>query len=44
VKRLSFLEQESLAGAEPVLASCFYIEDVDYRWKRGIRERIAMAD
>ena len=41
VKKLSFLEQESFAGVEPVLASCFYIENVDYRWKRGVREQLA---
>jgi hypothetical protein len=40
VKRLSFFEQQSLADAEPLLASCFYIEDVDYRWKRGVREKL----
>ncbi len=38
VSRLSFLQQEGLSDAEPVLASCFYIEGIDYLWKRGIRE------
>ena len=37
VNRLSFLEQPGLADAKPVIASCFYIAGVDYRWKRGVR-------
>jgi hypothetical protein len=41
VKRLSFFEQELFAGAKPLLASCFYIQDVDYCWKRGVREPLA---
>jgi hypothetical protein len=44
VKKLSFLEQEVFAGANPILASCFYIEGVDYLWKRGVREKRANAD
>ncbi len=42
VKKLSFFEQESFAGSKPALASCFYIKDVDYRWKRGVREQLAI--
>ena len=38
VNGLSFLDQEGLADAKPVLASCFYIEGIDYLWKRGVWE------
>ena len=38
VNRLSFLQQEGLSNTEPVLASCFYIEGIDYLWKRGVWE------
>ena len=38
VSKLSFLEQESFLDPKPVLASCFYIESIDYRWERGVRE------
>jgi hypothetical protein len=41
VTKLNFFEQESFAGVRPILASCFYIEDVDYRWKRGVRENLS---
>ena len=37
-RRLSFLEQDSFLDTEPVLTSCFYIESIDYRWERGVRE------
>ena len=40
VNHLHFLEQEVFSDVEPVLASCFYIEGVDYLWRRGIRELI----
>jgi hypothetical protein len=44
VNRLSFFEQPSFGNLKPVLASCFYIEDVDYRWKRGVREQLATPE
>jgi Uncharacterized conserved protein (COG2071) len=44
IKKLSFLEQEAFARAKPVLASCFYMENIDYYWKRGVRERLAKVD
>jgi hypothetical protein len=43
VKKLSFFEQESFARVMPVLASCFYIEDVEYCWKRGVREQLSLT-
>ena len=38
IHRLSFLEQKAFLDVDPVLASCFYIESIDYLWERGIRE------
>lgn len=40
VRRNSFLEQDAFREAAPVLASAFYLTDVPYRWRRGVRERI----
>jgi hypothetical protein len=39
VRELEFLDRFS--SFHPVLANAFYVEDVDYRWKRGVLERIA---
>lgn len=44
ITKLSFLGQEAFARATPLLASCFYMENVDYYWKRGVRERLAKAN
>ena len=44
VKRLGFLEQKIFADTSPLLASCFYLEGIDYHWKRGIREQLAPVD
>jgi hypothetical protein len=44
IKKLTFLDQKIFAGATPVLASCFYMEGIDYHWKRGVREQLATAD
>ncbi len=40
VLRNTFLERASFADAHPILASAFYLCNVDYRWKRGVRERV----
>lgn len=34
----TFIAKEPFAKAKPVLASAFQLANVDYRWKRGIRE------
>lgn len=36
----SFLEREPFANALPVLASAFRVENIDYVWKRGVREAL----
>ncbi len=38
VHRNAFLEQDRFRGAGAVLANAFYLEDVPYSWKPGIRE------
>jgi hypothetical protein len=35
VREAAFLASSRFAGAEPVLANAFHVEDVDYRWERG---------
>ena len=39
VTELTFLER--FATFNPRLANAFYVENVDYRWKRGVREAVA---
>jgi hypothetical protein len=36
----TFIEKEPFAGAHPILASAFYLANVPYRWKRGVREGV----
>ena len=38
VARSTFLEGELFRSARPILANAFYLEDVPYAWKQGIRE------
>lgn len=40
IEKLSFLEQETFADVTPILASCFYLEGIDYHWQRGVREQL----
>ncbi len=40
VHRNSFLEQEPFRSAGAVLANAFYLEDVPYSWRPGIREKL----
>jgi uncharacterized protein DUF2071 len=35
VREASFLDSAPFAGAQPVLANAFHVENVDYRWERG---------
>jgi hypothetical protein len=41
VHRNAFLEQDAFRGAPPVLANAFFLENVPYSWRRGIREKVA---
>lgn len=38
VRRNTFLENEPFRSAQPILANAFYLENVPYSWKPGIRE------
>jgi hypothetical protein len=40
VHRNLFLEQDPFRGAGAILANAFYLEDVPYAWRPGIRERL----
>jgi hypothetical protein len=41
VRRATFLERAPFdAGGAPLLANAFYLEDVPYCWKRGVRESL----
>jgi hypothetical protein len=40
VHRNAFLEQEPFRSAGAVLANAFFLEDVPYSWRPGIRERV----
>jgi Uncharacterized conserved protein (COG2071) len=41
VHRNAFLEQEVFRNAGAVLANAFFLENVPYAWRRGIREKLA---
>lgn len=38
VRQCTFLEREPFARERPVLANAFHLQDVPYRWERGILE------
>jgi hypothetical protein len=40
VLRNSFLEKPPFNEAVPLLANAFHLEDIAYRWKRGVREKL----
>jgi hypothetical protein len=40
VKRCTFLEQQPFCRAVPRLANAFYLENVPYRWERGVRTAV----
>jgi hypothetical protein len=39
----TFLEQAPFCQARPILANAFHVRDVDYRWRRGMREPLPRA-
>ncbi|HEX8281269.1 MAG TPA: DUF2071 domain-containing protein [Chthoniobacterales bacterium] len=40
VRRTTFFDSAPFASVRPMLASAFYLEDVPYRWKRGVVEAL----
>ncbi|MFN2507940.1 MAG: DUF2071 domain-containing protein [Chthoniobacterales bacterium] len=43
VLQSAFLEAAPFASARPILANAFYIENIPYRWKRGVVEQLPRA-
>lgn len=37
----TFFNREPFRDVQPVLANAFYLQNIDYRWKRGVREELA---
>lgn len=40
VTRLSFFDRRSFGGCAPRLAAAFYVRDVEYHWRRGVRHAL----
>lgn len=40
VLQRTFFEQAAFRGAEPILANAFHVQNIPYRWKRGVLERL----
>ena len=40
VRRMSFFDQAVFGGCTPILAAAFHVQDIDYRWERGVRYRL----
>lgn len=40
VDRASFLDAPPFKDAQPILSSAFYVHDIPYRWRRGVRVRL----
>jgi hypothetical protein len=43
VKRVTFFDSPAFSTTQPILANAFYIEDIPYRWKRGVVEPLRGA-
>lgn len=43
VRRVTFFDSPIFAAARPILASAFYLENIPYRWKRGVVEKLPRA-
>jgi hypothetical protein len=41
VRRSTFFEREPFCRVTPLLANAFHLQDVPYRWERGVRHRLA---
>lgn len=41
VEECRFLQSPMFQGATPVLASAFYVDHINYGWKRGVREQLS---
>jgi hypothetical protein len=43
VRRATFLERPPFSEAKPTLANAFHVENVPYRWERGVVEPLSRA-
>ncbi|MDQ2986581.1 MAG: DUF2071 domain-containing protein [Armatimonadota bacterium] len=41
VHRITFFDQPAFEGVTPIFSSAFHVQDIPYRWERGIRETLA---
>jgi len=41
VRNLTFFDQAPFRRYKPILANAFHVENINYRWKRGVREPLA---
>jgi hypothetical protein len=44
VHRMSFFDQPVFHGCTPILAAAFHVNDIDYRWERGVRYPLGEAE
>jgi Uncharacterized conserved protein (COG2071) len=40
VLQRTFFDQPAFRGAQPILANAFHVENIPYRWKRGVLEKL----
>ncbi len=43
VSEKTFFNSPPFAGLSPILANAFYVNDISYKWLRGIREKLPLA-
>jgi hypothetical protein len=43
VRRATFLDHPPFTEARPILANAFHVENVPYRWERGVIEHLPRA-
>jgi hypothetical protein len=41
VRQANFFNHGPFRRAKPILASAFYVQDIPYRWERGVRYALA---
>jgi hypothetical protein len=40
VHEVTFFDQPAFNGVQPILSSAFYVNDIPYKWERGVRESL----
>jgi len=41
VHKITFFDQPAFEGVKPIFSSAFHVQDIPYRWERGVREQLA---